>query len=243
MCFPTVNVSDFENFGRSDSLSQGIRIVDHAVVGVSVSETPIHESRDVARHKTAIARDRLSAPMQALARHGLLISERSVLDYGCGQGDDVRALQAGGISVTGWDPHYVPDAPLEPADIVNLGFVLNVIEEPSERLQAVRRAFSLARQCLAVAVMVVGKGDTNGLRAYRDGYLTQRETFQKYYRQEEIKTFLDGALEMEAIPVAPGIFFIFRDKMLEQQIFLRSATTCSVSRLHRNSGRRSTGQV
>jgi hypothetical protein len=206
----------FRKFWDERLSSQGIRIVDHAVVGSSVNDAPIHKSGDVARHKTAIARDRLSAPMQALARHGLLIPERSVLDYGCGFGDDVRALQAGGIPVTGWDPHYVPDVPLGPADIVNLGFVLNVIEDPSERLQAARRAFGLARQCLAVAVMVVGKGDINGLQAYRDGYLTQRKTFQKYYRQEEIKSFLDGALEMEAIPVAPGIFFIFRDKVLER---------------------------
>jgi 2-polyprenyl-3-methyl-5-hydroxy-6-metoxy-1,4-benzoquinol methylase len=41
--------------------------------------------------------------------------ERSVLDYGCGQGDDVRALQAGGIPVTGWDPHYAPNAAVKPA--------------------------------------------------------------------------------------------------------------------------------
>lgn len=158
--------------------------------------------------------------MQALARHGLLIPERSVLDYGCGQGDDVRALQAGGIPVIGWDPHYAPDAALEPADIVNLGFVINVIEEPSERLQTVRRAFDLARGCLAVAVMVVGKGDTEGNRIYRDGVLTRRGTFQKYYQQEEIRTFLDRVLDMEAIAVAPGIFFIFKDKILEQRFLL-----------------------
>ena len=109
---------------------------------------------------------------------------------------------------------------LKPAEIVNLGFVLNVIEEPSERLQAVRRAFEFARQCLAVAVMVVGKGDTQGLRAYRDGFLTQRDTFQKYYQQEEMKAFLERALETEAIPVAPGIFFIFKDKILEQRFLL-----------------------
>ena len=68
--------------------------------------------------------------------------------------------------------------------------------------------------------MIVGKGDVTGLRAYRDGVLTQRETFQKYYRQEEIKTFLDSALDMEAIPVAPGIFFVFKDKILEQRFLL-----------------------
>ena len=201
--------------------SHRLKVVNHAIVETAHAGDAIDEKKEeVRRYRTAIVRDRLSAPMQALARHGLLISERKVLDYGCGQGDDVRALQAGGIPVTGWDPHYASDVPLEPADIVNLGFVLNVIEEPRERLQAVRRAFELARQCLAVAVMVVGKADTSGLRAYRDGFLTQRGTFQKYYRQEEIKAFVDHALDMEAIAVAPGIFFIFRDKILEQRFLL-----------------------
>jgi DNA phosphorothioation-associated putative methyltransferase len=192
----------------------------HAIVDPLASEAVTQDAKEVARHRTAIARDRLSAPMQSLARHDLLNPERCVLDYGCGQGDDVRALQAGGIPVTGWDPHYAPDATLQPAEIVNLGFVLNVIEEPSERVQAVRRAFDLTRQCLAVAVMIVGKGDTEGLRVYRDGILTQRDTFQKYYKQEEIKIFLDRTLDTEAISVAPGIFFIFKDKILEQRFLL-----------------------
>lgn len=210
----------YQKFWEERLASHGIQIVDHAVVESVVAEAPIQDAKEIARHRTAIVRDRLSTPMQALARHGLLIPEHSVLDYGCGQGDDVRALQAGGIPAVGWDPHYAPDATLERADIVNLGFVLNVIEEPSERLQAVRRAFDLARQCLSVAVMIAGKGDINGLRAYRDGYLTQRNTFQKYYRQDEMKTFLESAIDMEAIAVAPGIFLIFRDKILEQRFFL-----------------------
>lgn len=210
----------YRKFWEDRLTSRGIKIIDHAVVASVVPEPIIEDAQDIARHRTAIARDRLSAPMQALARHGLLLPERSVLDYGCGQGDDVRALQAGGIPVIGWDPHYEPNVKLDAADLVNLGFVLNVIEEPKERVETVRRAFSLARQCLAVAVMIVGKGDVNGLRTYRDGVLTQRGTFQKYYRQEEIKAFLDSALDMEAIAVAPGIFFVFKDKILEQRFLL-----------------------
>ena len=210
----------FRRFWEEKLSADGVKVVDHVVKEVAIQDEVSDVPADVARHRTAIARDRLSAPMQALARHGLLISERTVLDYGCGQGDDVRALKGGGITVTGWDPHFSPDVKREQADIVNLGFVLNVIEEPAERVQAVRDAFGHARQLLAVAVMVVGKGDTNELRSYRDGYLTQRDTFQKYYRQEEIKEFLDASLDMEAIPVGPGVFFIFRDKILEQRFLL-----------------------
>jgi DNA phosphorothioation-associated putative methyltransferase len=172
------------------------------------------------RHRTAIVRDRLSAPMLALARHGLLTTDRSVLDYGCGQGDDVRALKVGGIRGVGWDPHYATDAPLDPSDIVNLGFVLNVIEEPGERADALRRAYELSRQCLAVAAMVVGKADTTALQPYQDGFVTRRGTFQKYYRQEELGAFIEEVLGAEAIAVGPGVFFVFRDKLLEQRFFL-----------------------
>ncbi|MSR16157.1 MAG: DNA phosphorothioation-associated putative methyltransferase, partial [Gammaproteobacteria bacterium] len=230
----------FQKFWMGQLASHGLKIRGHSIVEASSSKTAIKEKtdeetnetarkdeerreekkREIERHRTAIVRDRLSAPMQALARHGLLVSDRTVLDYGCGQGDDVRALQAVGISVTGWDPHYAKDVPLAPADVVNVGFVLNVIEEPRERIQAVRRAFELTRQCLSVAVMVVGKGDTSGQRPYRDGFISERATFQKYFRQEELKEFLDRSLGTEAIAVGPGIFFVFKDKILEQRFLL-----------------------
>ena len=82
----------------------------------------------VERHKTAIARYQLSQPTQLLMRHGVLSAETSFFDYGCGQGDDIETLLAGGIDATGWDPHFAPENPKKRAEIVNIGFVLNVIE-------------------------------------------------------------------------------------------------------------------
>ena len=71
--------------------------------------------------------------MQALARYGLINPSIEVMDYGCGRGDDVRGLTANGIEAYGWDPHNAPDGPKREADIVNLGFVINVIEDFDER--------------------------------------------------------------------------------------------------------------
>ena len=200
----------------------GVRVVGHEVArGDRIRPVDgASGSPSVARHRTAIVRGQLSTPMQALGRHGLLSTDRTVLDYGCGQGDDVRALAGAGIVAKGWDPHYCPETQVDPADVVNLGFVLNVIEEPRERIETLRRAFSFARVCLSVAVMVDGKGDTTSLRPYRDGFLTQRDTFQKYYRQDELKQFIEDALETEAIAVGPGIFIVFRDKVAEQEFLL-----------------------
>jgi hypothetical protein len=135
---------------------------------------------NLARHRTALQRYALSAPMQALHRHGYLDGSRTLFDYGCGKGDDVRILRHNGIEAAGWDPHFTPAAPRTQADIINLGFVLNVIEDPVERAQALRAAYALANRLLSVAVMLTGRAETNG-EAFGDGVRTSRNTFQKYY--------------------------------------------------------------
>ena len=143
--------------------------------------------------------------------HGFLDGRYRLFDYGCGRGDDVRGLIENGLTAAGWDPYYAPDSPFTPADIVNLGFVINVIEDFDERLEALTRAWSLAERLLVVSVMLANQNDPRGER-FRDGVMTQRGTFQKYFTQAEIKAFLEQALDEEAIPVAPGVLYVFRDK-------------------------------
>ncbi len=58
---------------------------------------PITGEVEVERHKTAIDRNHLSQPMQVLARHDYFNGDWSVLDYGCGKGDDMRELGVLGI--------------------------------------------------------------------------------------------------------------------------------------------------
>jgi len=160
--------------------------------------------------------------MAALNAAGLLEDGVSVLDYGCGRGDDVRALRAAGIDAVGWDPHFAPDRnALAPRHVVNLGFVLNVVEDPAERRDVLRRAFALAERCLAVAVMLVGKGDVSGHRPHGDGFLSSRGTFQRYYTQAELRAFLLDTLEVTPVAAGPGIFFLFRDEELEQRVLSR----------------------
>jgi DNA phosphorothioation-associated putative methyltransferase len=154
-----------------------------------------------------------------LARHGFLDGRYRVFDYGCGRGDDVRGLVENGLTAAGWDPYYAPDNPIDSADIVNLGFVINVIEDFDERLEALTRAWSLAERLLVVSVMLANQNDPRGSR-FRDGVMTQRGTFQKYYGQGEIKAFLEQVLDSEAIPVAPGVLYCFRDKDAEQRFLV-----------------------
>ena len=189
---------------------QGARLLQRETVPV-----------DVVRHRTAIIRRDLSQPVQMLVSHRIVTESTTVLDYGCGQGDDVAALAAGGFHAFGWDPHYAPDGPRRPADIVNLGFVLNVIEDRHERVETLIAAFGFARRALSIAVMPRGKYTFDGLKPYGDGYVTARGTFQKYFAEQELRDFIVETLGEAPVALAPGIFVVFRDKDLEQEVLLK----------------------
>lgn len=183
---------------------------DAAIASAAVLAGPIQ------RHLTALSRTNLSAPVQALWRHGLIGPDRTFFDYGCGKGDDVRTLCANGIDASGWDPYFCPAAALRAADTVNLGFVINVIENRDERAEALRRAYGCASGVLAVAAMLASQQPPDG-RTHGDGYLTSRNTFQKYFTQVQLRDLIEQVLDESAIAVGPGVFFVFRNKGLEQR--------------------------
>lgn len=179
------------------------------------------DTADIARHRTAIIRRELSLPMQLLMANGVIAGGMTIFDYGCGQGDDVAALAAHGFEAFGWDPHHAKDGPRRAADVVNLGFVLNVVEDHHERDETLKAAWSFARSALCIAVMLLGKVNLAGLRPYRDGYVTSRGTFQKYFGQKELRDFIEQAVGEIPVALGPGVFAVFRDKNLEQEVLLR----------------------
>ena len=168
----------------------------------------------IQRHLTALSRANLSAPVQLLVRHGILTEGVALFDYGCGRGNDIETLRQTGFEAGGWDPHYANDQPKLAADVVNLGFVINVIEDPAERVEALHQAFKLAKRALAFAVML-HPTEVNGV-PYQDGVLTSRNTFQKYFTQAEIKSYVEDVLQSEAFMVGPGVGFVFSDKIWQQ---------------------------
>ena len=165
---------------------------------------------EVRRDRTAIARSDLSRPVQLMIGNGVLTPGRTFFDYGCGLGDDVRFLRSLGYDAHGWDPAHRPDEARRGAAVVNLGYVLNVIERPAERAEALRRAFDLAGGCLCVAVLVGSAAYVGEAQRYGDGLLTSRQTFQKYYHQEEAGRYLEEVLGVAPIPLEAGVFLIFR---------------------------------
>lgn len=213
--FKDANKIGTRNAWLAKIVSAGLKLQNGRLVDAN------DDGLDIARHRTAIIRRNLSQPMQLMLRAGIVNESRSVFDYGCGQGEDVAALALQGFKAFGWDPHHAPDGPRQPAAIVNLGFVLNVVEDPHERLQTLKSAWHFAEQALCVAVMIRGRVSTAGHRPYRDGFITSRGTFQKYFDQQELRKFVADAVGEQPIALAPGIVAAFRDKDLEQEVLLR----------------------
>ena len=169
----------------------------------------------IPRHKTAISRNNFSKPIQIALASNLFSECNSFFDYGCGKGDDMQALKSLGHSVSGWDPTHSPKAKLNNSDIVNLGFVVNVIEDPQERVAALKKAHDLANKILIVSSRLTFEIKSSSHRPYKDGFLTARKTFQKFYTQEELKEFIDTTLKVNSVPGAPGVFFVFKDESLK----------------------------
>jgi len=171
----------------------------------------------IARHKTAIRRPSFSLPIKCLLRDGLLDSSKTLFDYGCGHGQDLKLLSDIDIAANGWDPVFQPAQKRQSADVVNIGYVINVIENPRERAAALRNACGLCEQLLVVAAQVEFAAPDKDLTEYADGVLTSRGTFQKYYNQHELRTYLESELGGDAIPAAPGVFYVFKDESAKQQ--------------------------
>ena len=199
----------------------GYQLIDGHIVKGAQSAEPTENDKDIDRHRTALVRHELSTPFKLLASSSYLEGDYSIFDYGCGRGDDLRELEAHGIAAAGWDPNFKPAAPLIDSDIVNLGFVINVIEDRDERIEALQRAHALARKFTVVSAMIAGESVISRFQPYKDGVLTSRNTFQKYYSQNELKTFIEHTLGEECVAAAPGVFFVFKDKLEEQQYLLR----------------------
>ena len=194
---------------------KGLSIDGHSII----KQVPQNDS-EIHRHKTAIDRYSLSTPVQSLYRHNYLNGEYTVFDYGCGKGDDLNIIKELGVTASGWDPVFRPEEELKKADIVNLGFVINIIESPSERTQTLKKAYSLSKKILVASVMLGSESITSKFEEYGDGVVTSRNTFQKYYTQNEFRDYLESSLEESAIAVGPGLFYIFRDKIEEQQFLI-----------------------
>jgi DNA phosphorothioation-associated putative methyltransferase len=152
---------------------------------------------------------------------GLISPSTPVFDYGCGRGGDIQRLREQGIPCDGWDPVHRSESPRTPAEVVNLGYVVNVIEDAEERAEVLRASWALARKVLVVAARLeIDVRQAPGV-SLQDGFVTRLGTFQKLYHQDELRRWIDSVLETPSVPAGPGIFYVFREETA-RQAFLAS---------------------
>lgn len=163
----------------------------------------------------------LSRPVSLALDHGVIRPELSVTDYGCGHGDDFRALREAGYDAVGWDPEHHPAGERRKSDVCTLNYVLNVIEDTGERDQVLRQAFELARRTLVVAVRV--DRSLKDAASFADGVLTRRGTFQRLYTQTEFREYVEKVLGTEPVIADLGIAYVFRDEG-ERALYLANTT-------------------
>lgn len=166
-------------------------------------------------------RSALSRPVSVAIADDVVRTGRTIFDYGCGRGGDIKRLQQMGYTACGWDPAFAPDEPVTPADIVNLGYVVNVVEDPRERVETLRKAWSLAQRVLVVTGRMAWERQHLRGELHADGVVTSRNTFQKFFEQDELRAWIEASLGLKSVPAAPGIFYVFRDDEEAQHYLAR----------------------
>ncbi len=86
-----------------------------------------------------------------------------------------------------------------------------------ERAETPRGAWELCQRVLIVSAQVLVPGRGHAQVEFGDGILTGRGTFQKFFGQVELKTYIESVLEAEAIPAEIGVFYVFKDEAAGQQ--------------------------
>ncbi|MGA6160848.1 methyltransferase domain-containing protein [Stenotrophomonas sp. NPDC087984] len=172
-------------------------------------------------HKTAMSRQTPSPASRAVINHltGPL-RIKSVLDHGCGRGADVAHYRSAGLDAHGFDPHDAfgwPRPERAGFDLVTSMFVLNVLSDPWQRIQAIKDAAAFARPGGHVVVVTrspeeITKAATEGnWTAHHDGFWSSQSkgTFQRGIAADETialarRAGLIPALDAPALPL-PGV--------------------------------------
>ncbi|MCX4663723.1 methyltransferase domain-containing protein [Streptomyces uncialis] len=180
-------------------------------------EPAVTAHRKYQPHKTAMSRQAPSPASRAVT--GYLtspLSVASVLDHGCGRGADVAHYRSAGLDAEGYDPHDDfgwprPDSTV--FDLVTSMFVLNVLPDPWQRIEALKDAASFARPGGHVVVVtrspdeITKAAADGGWTAHHDGYWSSRSkgTFQRGIDPAEITALARraGLVPLADAPVLP----------------------------------------
>jgi DNA phosphorothioation-associated putative methyltransferase len=148
------------------------------------------------RWRTAIGRLTASKPAQAAYTAGLVFGR--CLDYGCGRGRDVQFFREHAQSCDGYDPGRADWCwpPHGKYDFIHCGYVLNVIEEPAERMQVLTEIRGHLQANGRALIVVRGPGSIEpkaNWRVWGDGWITPANTFQRTFTRYELEVLVRHA--------------------------------------------------
>lgn len=158
-------------------------------------------------HKTAIVRTKPSF----LAKKALFFSSKfkieSILDWGCGRGDDFRFFQKHGFIADGYDPYWYPLREVNEGDslkkdrydLITCSYVLNVIKTPQQRIGCIidakrylkRKKYFLA--CARSQRQIDHYAQLGPWKRLGDGYVTGSGTFQAGLSVPRLRHLLETA--------------------------------------------------
>jgi DNA phosphorothioation-associated putative methyltransferase len=85
-----------------------------------------------------------------------------------------------------------------------------VIEDPQERRETLREAWQLSTTTLVVAARLDWDIKASQAMPFADGVVTSKGTFQKFFTQDELQSWIEDSLGVQVDAAAPGVFYIFR---------------------------------
>lgn len=91
-----------------------------------IKEDQAKRKQEVPSANSAIVRKKPSRPMRFLYEKGLLVGD--MLDYGCGRGADAKFF-----GMDAYDPFWMPNKPVGQYDTITCHFVMNVVDEKTQR--------------------------------------------------------------------------------------------------------------
>ncbi|WP_250123063.1 DNA phosphorothioation-associated putative methyltransferase [Chroococcidiopsis sp. CCMEE 29] len=164
------------------------------------------------RHKAAMRRHKLSSPVAIAINKGILTLDQTFFDYGCGQGGDLCRLTQMGYKANGYDPFYFPDADKTKADVVNLSYVLGVINDIQERQETLLQAWALTGKTLIVSAQVQ---KTRGTIPHNDGWINKWNIYTKFWTEPEWRKYVEGVTGAKAYRIGKGVLVVQKPIVVE----------------------------